>query len=132
MRRTKKISGPKAVQKPHVSTHHEFVKCDLEFSPFVRQLENLDLTQFDAVDSCIDKIEKMTWAHILATSSKSQKRGLNWEVLDQKTASGCIVASIRITEKFRARVTRDGVYMRFISLHPDHDSAYKESGGEDI
>ena len=47
---------------------------------------------------------------------------------NQRTSSGGAVASIRITEKFRARVTRDGVFMRFISLHPDHDSAYKISG----
>jgi hypothetical protein len=76
----------------------------------------------------------MTWNQVYATSSKGKgKRGLNWEVLPrQKTAGGGTVASVRITAKFRARVTRDGEFMRFISLHPDHDSAYKAPGGEDV
>lgn len=81
-----------------------------------------------------EMINKMNWNQVYATSSKGKgKRGLNWEMLpNQRTASGGAVASIRITEKFRARVTRDGVFMRFISLHPDHDSAYKAQGGESI
>ena len=72
----------------------------------------------------------MTWDQIQKTSSKTQKRGINWEpISSQRTSGGKTIASIRISDKFRARVCRDGKYMRFISLHPDHDSAYKESGG---
>jgi hypothetical protein len=38
----------------------------------------------------------MTWAQVLATSSKSQKRALNWEVLkNQKTNQGVVIASKR-------------------------------------
>ncbi len=114
------------------STHHELVQVDLEFPRIQDDFAELELVQLTEVRACVEKIQKMTWAQVLATSSKSQKRGLNWEVLDQRTATGSVVASIRVTDKFRARVTRDGVYMRFISLHPDHDSAYKESGDEDI
>lgn len=69
----------------------------------------------------------MTWQDIFNTSSKGKdKRGLNWEVLDQNTDNGDTVASIRLSVKMRARVCRDGQWMRFISLHPDHDSAYKK------
>lgn len=89
---------------------------------------------FEAFFNKGEKINEMTWQQVYATSSKGKaKRGLNWEALpNQRTASGGTVASIRITDKFRARVTRDGVFMRFISLHPDHDSAYKAKGGEAI
>ncbi|MBY0384103.1 hypothetical protein K2X05_03000, partial [bacterium] len=84
-------------------------------------------------EESIKKIEKMTWDQIYKTSSKNQRRGLNWEPIQgQSTASGKTIASIRISQKFRARVCRDGKFMRFISLHPDHDSAYKESGGETL
>ena len=73
----------------------------------------------------------MTWDQIYKTSSKTQKRGLNCEpITGQTTGSGKTIASIRISKKFRARVCRDGRFMRFISLDPDHDSAYRESGGE--
>jgi len=75
----------------------------------------------------------MTWDQIYKTSSKTQKRGLNCEpITGQTTGSGKTIASIRISKKFQARVCRDGRFMRFISLHPDHDSAYRESGGEEL
>lgn len=69
----------------------------------------------------------MTWQDVYNTSSKGKaKRGLNWEVIDQKTQNGDVVASIRLSDKIRARVCRDGAWMRFISLHSDHDSAYSK------
>ncbi|MGZ3689801.1 MAG: hypothetical protein ACXVBW_15975 [Bdellovibrionota bacterium] len=116
-----------------ISTHHELVQVDLEFPRLQSELETLELEQLLQFRNCIEKIQKMTWAQILATSSKSQKRGLNWEPLpDQSTASGGVIATIRVTQKCRARVTREGVFMRFISIHPDHDGAYEEAGGEDL
>lgn len=116
------------------STQPELVQCDLDFPAFQKQLGYLESAEFDAFLNKVETINKMTWNQVYATSSKGRgKRGLNWEVLpNQKTASGGTVASVRITDKFRIRVTRDGVFMRFISLHPGHDSAYKAQGGEDI
>jgi len=110
------------------------VQCDLEFPAFQKELGDLEAAELDAFLNKVETINRMTWAQVYATSSKgAQKRGLNWEVLpNQRTASGGVIASIRVTGKFRARVTRDGVFMRFISLHPDHDSTYKKHGGEDI
>jgi len=32
---------------------------------------------------------------------------------------------MRVTQKCRIVVKREGNILRFISLHPDHDSAYK-------
>jgi hypothetical protein len=121
-------------KKKFGSTQSELVQCDLEFPPFQAELGELESKELDALLNKIDTINQMTWAQVYATSSKGpQKRGLNWEALpNQQTASGATIASIRITGKFRARVTRDGVFMRFISLHPDHDSAYKVPGGEDL
>ena len=115
------------------STQHELVECDLEFPRLQIELELLEIDQLEQVEESVKKISQMTWDQIYKTSSKSQKRGLNWEPIDgQQTASGKTIASIRISKKFRARVCRDGKFMRFISLHPDHDSAYDESGGEDL
>ena len=42
-----------------------------------------------------------------------------------KTRKGNPIYSIRITRSFRAILSTDGDYLRYISLHPDHDSAYK-------
>jgi hypothetical protein len=52
--------------------------------------------------------------------------GLNLEQIKKtKTKKGNPIYSIRITRSFRAILSIDGDYLRFISLHPDHDSAYK-------
>ena len=34
------------------------------------------------------------------------------------------VYSLRLSQKVRAIAYRDGDFLRLISLHPDHDSAY--------
>ncbi len=91
------------------------------------------MEDLEQVENAVEKILQMTWDQLYKTSSKTQKRGLNWEPIEgQKTASGKTIASIRISGKLRARVCRDGRFMRFISLHPDHDSAYDEGGGENV
>ncbi|MPZ21119.1 MAG: hypothetical protein GEV06_24950 [Luteitalea sp.] len=33
--------------------------------------------------------------------------------------------SVRVSQRIRAVAFRDGDFLRLISLHPDHDSAYK-------
>ena len=117
-----------------VSTQNQLVIVDTDFPGFLEDLEKLESFELDAVQATIDKIERMTWNDIYKTSSKTSgsKRGINYEPLEQWTAKGCRIASIRVTGKFRARVCRDGTFMRFISLHPDHNSAYKQDGGEKI
>ncbi len=120
-------------QKRKSSFQHETVLCDLEFPRLQKNLDVLENQEIEQLQKSVDKIQKMTWDQIYKTSAKSNKRGLNWEpIVGQKTRSGKTVASIRISDKFRARVCRDGRYMRFISLHPDHDSAYDELGGENL
>lgn len=115
------------------STQQELVECDLEFPRILKELYELEADELDQVEKSVEKIKQMTWEQIYQTSSKTQKRGLNWEpIKGQSTASGKTIASIRISNKFRARVCRDGKYMRFISLHPDHDGAYDEEGRENL
>lgn len=115
------------------SAQHQLILCDLGFPRLQVELLKLEMAEFDQVEETVRKIEKMTWDQIYKTSSKTQKRGLNWEIIEnQTTRSGKKIASIRISKKFRARVCRDGRHMRFISLHPDHDSAYEEHGDENL
>ena len=120
-------------KKSEVSAQHEPVLCDLEWPRVQKELLDLEMEELDQVERTVEKIQQMTWDQIYKTSSKTQKRGLNWEPISgQKTGLGKAVASIRISDKFRARVCRNGRFMRFISLHPDHDSAYEERGGENL
>lgn len=120
-------------KKSKTSNQHKNVEIDLEWPRVQIELQNLETKELDQVESTIEKIKQMTWDQIYKTSSKTQKRGLNWEPIEgQQTASGKTIASIRISGRSRARVCRDGIFMKFISIHPDHDSAYDEDGGEEI
>jgi hypothetical protein len=120
-------------KKGKASTQHELVECDLEFPRIRQELEKLEMNELEQVEATLEKIQQMTWDQIYKTSSKTQKRGLNWEpIARQQTAQGKTIASIRISEKFRARVCRDGKLMRFISFQPDHDGAYTERGRESL
>lgn len=120
-------------KKSTTSNQHKNVEIDLEWPRVQTELQNLEAKELDQVEATIEKIKKLTWDQIYKTSSKTQKRGLNWEPIEgQQTASGKTIASIRISGKSRARVCRDGNFMKFISIHPDHDSAYDEDGGEEV
>ncbi|MCX6107392.1 MAG: hypothetical protein NTY08_16325 [Proteobacteria bacterium] len=110
------------------STHHDHVAIDTSWPEFREELFRItDRGEFDALLDTLDKVQKMTWDDVLKTSTKDprDKRGLNWEPISSQQVNGKQVCTIRVTQRFRARVIRDGRFMRFISLHPDHDSAYR-------
>lgn len=126
-------------KKSSTSTQHETILVDLEFPGLKRQLERLEEGHqteiLDAMDNAQKKLEKMTWQQLYDSSSKTSgnKSGFNYEPISgQATKSGKQISSIRLNQKIRARVCREGRFMRFISIHPDHDSAYKKKGGEEI
>ena len=55
-----------------------------------------------------------------------QSSGLNLEKIRHiTTPAGKNLYSIRISKSFRAIITINGDFLRFVSLHTDHDSAYK-------
>ena len=61
------------------------------------------------------KLQDMDW------QTNQTDNGLKWEHVKGITAR----YSIRINQKARAVVSREGGIMRFESLHFDHDSAYE-------
>ena len=81
----------------------------------------LGLAKGDAalVLAVLRKIKKLQWPQVY------RDKGLHWELVQSKTGpSGARLYTIRLSDKFRALVYREGQFMRFLSLHPDHDSAY--------
>jgi hypothetical protein len=52
--------------------------------------------------------------------------GYQWEHIGHlKGPGGARVYSLRLSERIRAIGYRDGDFLRLVSLHPDHDSAYE-------
>ena len=78
------------------------------------QLNKEDAEQFR---SSLRLLTQMTWDQVY------QSKGFHWEEIVSKMGPhDSKLYSIRITKKFRAVVYRDKEFMRFLTLHPDHDS----------
>ena len=97
------------------------VRLDLnspEFLEVFLRLESADLAQ---VVGSLDQIRKLDWSNVYAS------KGLQWEAINHlKAPDGkSTVYSVRLSQKIRGLAYREGEFMRFISIHPDHDSAYK-------
>ena len=96
------------------------MKIDLNFPPFQQDLFSLDKTQLTAFVKSVKKINKMDLRPVQKSS------GLNLEkIKNLKTSNGKTLYSIGMTKSFRAVICIEDDFIRFISLHPDHDSAYK-------
>jgi hypothetical protein len=95
------------------------VRLDLNNPVFQRQLFNLTKTDQRNILSTLRKLANMTWQQVYAD------HGLKWEaILSKKGPGGNRLYSFRIGKGFRGVAYRDGAWLRLLSLHPDHDSAY--------
>jgi hypothetical protein len=95
------------------------VQLDLNSTAFQRRLFGLEKDQQRAVLTTLRKLLEMTWDQVYRDA------GLKWELISSQTGpEGEPVYSLRTGRGFRALAYRDGDWMRFHSLHPDHDSAY--------
>lgn len=96
------------------------VKLDLNYPDFQEEWLKLAKEDFVATQNSLKKILSMNWSQVY------RDRGLKWEKIQSiTTPDGRSLYSIRLSVKFRAVVCREKDFMVFISLHPDHDSAYK-------
>lgn len=92
------------------------VLLDMNFPAFQDELFDLDASEFKKVCKALKKLKSLTWNDLFRDS------GLNWEQL--KSAEGKY--SIRLSQSYRAVVRREGSFLRFQSLHLDHDGAYRK------
>ena len=97
------------------------VRLDLNSPAFLEVFLRLDSSELAQVAGSLDRIRRLEWSNVYAS------KGLHWEVIEHlKAPDGrTAVYSVRLSQKIRALAFRDGDVMRFISLHPDHDSAYR-------
>ena len=97
------------------------LKLDLNFQDFQKDLFKLEKKELYALIKTLRTLSRMDFNQI------RQSSGLNLErIKTMRTRKENTIYSIRITRSFRATLTIEGNYLRFISLHPDHDSAYKK------
>ena len=95
------------------------VQLDLNFQAFQQQFVLLDNENALALRNTLKKLLQLEWNQVYRDS------GLNWELVQgQPKSAENRFYTIRITQKFRAVVSRDGAWMVFHGLYTDHDGAY--------
>lgn len=97
------------------------VRLDLNNPVFQRQLFALGKAQQTSVLATLRKLLDLRWPQLYRDA------GLKWEAIHSRTGpGGQRLYSLRISHGFRAVAYRDaGGWLRLLSLHPDHDSAYR-------
>jgi len=96
------------------------IKIDMNSPEFQRDFFELEKKEQISLIKTLKKITKLTW-HQLYTDS-----GLKWEViLSKHGASGERLYSFRFSQKYRVIALRQDDFLRILTLHTDHDSAYK-------
>lgn len=96
------------------------LRLDLNNPVFQRQLFHFSKSEQHDVLNNLRKFTAMTRQQVYAD------HGLKWEaILSKKGPGGTRLYSFRIGKGFRAVAYRDGSWLRLLSLHPDHDSAYQ-------
>ena len=96
------------------------VRLDLNSPVFQRQLFALPKDGQTAVLNALRKLAGMSWPQVYADA------GLRWEaILSRVGPHGGRLYSLRIGRGFRAVAYREGDWLRLLTLHPDHDTAYR-------
>lgn len=95
------------------------VRLDLNNQFFQRDLFKLEKERQRSILVTLRKLAEMTWDQVY------RDHALRWELILSRTGErGERIYSLCVGKEFRSVVCRDGDWLRFISLHPDHDSAY--------
>ena len=98
------------------------VKLDLNNPEFQDRLFSLDKTERNRVIETPGKIYRMTWTQVYQHSGL---KGEEIKRLPVKRQPGEKASAIRVSQARRAVVTRQGDFMRFLTLPLDHDSTYE-------
>lgn len=97
-----------------VGGNNEKVQLDLNSPEFQSEFFDLDPSEIKKLTKTFKKLRGMTWSDVF------RDHGLKWEEI--KTSPGNY--SIRVSQSHRVVLTRDGNWMRLVSLSPDHDATY--------
>jgi hypothetical protein len=96
------------------------LKLDLNSPEFQGVFFRLELSELRQVVDSLRRLRELDWNAVY------RHTGFKWEAIRHiRTPTGATAYSLRLSQKVRAIAYREGDFLRLISLHPDHDSAYK-------
>jgi hypothetical protein len=96
------------------------IRLDLNSPEFQDVFFRLDAAELKQVVVSLRRLRDLDWNGLY------RHTGFRWEAIDHlKAPTGAKVYSLRLSQRIRAVAFRDGDFLRLLSLHPDHDSAYE-------
>ena len=96
------------------------IRLDLNGPDFQAVFFRLETAELKQVVASLRRLRELHWNDLY------RHTGFRWEVIEHlKAPNGGKVHSLRVSQKVRAVAYRDGDFLRLVSLHPDHDSAYE-------
>ena len=96
------------------------VRLDLNSPEFQEVLFRLESAELRQVVASLGRLRGLDWNTLYRHS------GFHWEAIEHLQApNGAKVYSLRLSQRIRALAYRDGDFLRLISLHPEHNSAYE-------
>ena len=96
------------------------LQLDLNNEVFLENWLTLDKSERNRVTDTLRKLRQLTWDQLY------RDQGLKWEKVGSlKLPKGIeAIYTLRITQSRRASAYRDGNFLRFLTIAPDHDAAY--------
>ncbi len=96
------------------------VKLDLNNPVFQENLLTLLKQERNSALETLNKLRRMTWYQVY------RDHGLKWEKIVSVPPPPGIDAiyALRIFQARRATADRDGDFLRFLTISPDHDATY--------
>lgn len=97
----------------------EPIRLDLNSPEFQDVLLSIEQEELRQVAAALRRLRELDW------NALYRHTGFRWEAIRHlKAPNGSTVHSLRFNQRIRGLAYRDGTFLRFVSLHPDHDSAY--------
>lgn len=95
------------------------VRLDLNNPVFQENLFNLPKPERHSALETLNKLRRMSWDQVY------RDNGLKWEKIASVAPPVGVSAvySLRITQSRRATAYREGDFLRFLTVAPDHDAA---------
>jgi len=96
------------------------VRLDINNPVFQQNLLTLQKPERHAALDTLNKLRQMNWNQVY------RDNGLKWEkIISVKPPTGIdAIYSLRITQARRATAYREGEFIRFLAIAPDHDGTY--------
>ena|ERR1051326_7934132 len=96
------------------------LRLDLNNPVLQENLLTLQKPERHSALETLNKLRQMTWGQVY------RDHGLKWEkiVSVPAPAGSPALYSLRISQSRRATAYRDGDFMRFLTIAPDHDATY--------